>query len=170
MIAPAPTASTATAAPAPSANAATAVSTATAAGAASPRRTTGLIGVPRARSARSRQPVAAAAHGLDQPVVAERLEREAQPADVDVDGALLDVDVITPHVVEQLRTRVHALGPREEEAQQAELGRSQRDGLAGSRHAVRRRIELQRSGREHLLRRLGRAPAQHGLDARLELA
>ena len=59
--------------------------------------------------------------------MAERLEREAQAPDVNVDGALLDVDVVAPDLVEQLRARVHALGPRQEEAQQPELGRTECD-------------------------------------------
>ena len=138
-----------------------------------PARTTGLIdatavGVDRYRG--TREPVAAAAHRLDQPVLPERLEREAQAPDVDVDGALLDVDVIAPHLIEQLRARVHALGTREQEAQQPKLGRTERNRPAVDRHAMRRGIELERAGSERFLRRLGRAPPQHRLDPRLELA
>ena len=59
-------------------------------------------------------------------VLAEGLERLAQAPDVDVDRALLDVDVVAPDLVEQLRAAVHALGVRQEEVQQAELGRAER--------------------------------------------
>ena len=61
------------------------------------------------------------------PSSAVRLERDAQAADVHVDRALLDVDVVAPHLIEQLRARVHALGPRHEELEQAKLRGSQLD-------------------------------------------
>ena len=62
-----------------------------------PATTTGLMpALPVSRSARHREPVAAAAHGLDQRVLPERLERLPQPPDVDVDRALLDVRVDRP--------------------------------------------------------------------------
>ena len=76
-----------------------------------PARTTGLMPVRPlgAMLARRREPVAAAAHRLDEAVLAERLERLPQAPDVDVDRALLDVHVVAPHVVQQLRPRMDAL-------------------------------------------------------------
>ena len=117
------------------------------------------------------EPVAAAAHGFDHPVRAERLQREAQPADVDVDRALLDVDVIAPHLVEQLRARVHALGPRQEEAQQPEFGGPERDLGPADGHAMRRRDRASAGpATSGSCAASGARRAQHRLDPRLELA
>src|SRR5262249_37853277 len=55
-----------------------------------------------------RETIARAAHGLDEPIVPEFLERLAKPADVHVDRAFLDVDVAAPNPVEQLVALVHA--------------------------------------------------------------
>src|SRR4051794_32768723 len=52
------------------------------------------------------QPVAGAAHRIDQAVVAGGLERLAQAPDMDVYRALLDEDMIAPDLVEQLGARV----------------------------------------------------------------
>jgi hypothetical protein len=46
--------------------------------------------------------IAGAAHGADRVGLMAAVERLAQAADVDVDGALVDVDVGAPHAVEQL--------------------------------------------------------------------
>jgi len=63
-------------------------------------------------------------------------------------------------VIEQLGARVHALGPREEEAQQAKLGRAQRHLAVVDGDAVRGRVEPKRPGFERLLHRLRRPPPQ----------
>ena len=71
-----------------------------------------------------------------------------------VDRALLDVDVVAPHLVEQLRAAVHALGMRHEEVQQPELGRARaatRCPLDGD--AMRDGVERDGARRERLLRR-----------------
>ncbi len=49
-----------------------------------------------------RKPIARAAHRLHQALEVVRLERFAQTADVDVDGALLDIGIAAPDPVEQL--------------------------------------------------------------------
>src|SRR5438874_5859250 len=48
-----------------------------------------------------------AAHRLEKVLVARGLERLAEPPDMHVDRALLDVDVVAPDLVEQLRAAVH---------------------------------------------------------------
>src|SRR3954471_24233784 len=107
----APTASTAHATTAPAAAPAIAANAATPAGASNPRRTMGFsigptspLGSRCARWARrSDEPIAASAKGFDQRVRTVRLERDTQATHVHVDGALLDVNMIAPHHVEQLR-------------------------------------------------------------------
>ena len=73
----------------------------------------------------SAQPVAEAAHGLDQ--VAGRTELRAQPLHVHVDGARLDVGRGFPHRLEQVRARLHAAAPLGEREQQLVLGRRELD-------------------------------------------
>src|ERR1700688_2046764 len=69
-----------------------------------------------------RQAVAQAAHRLDQVLRIDRHQGLAQPQDVNVDGALLDEDMVAPDVVEQLAAREHALRMADEKGQQLEFG------------------------------------------------
>src|SRR5579864_9519853 len=101
MIADAPTATSNSATPLPAIGQASSATTPTVAGAIRPCRRIGFIRFAllqpfprRGRCAlrRSGEAIAAASHGLDQRIRAKRLERRAQAPDVDVDGALLDVD------------------------------------------------------------------------------
>src|ERR1700688_1197941 len=72
------------------------------------------------------QRIAGAAHGADRIRHAAAVERLAQAADMDVDGALVDIDVATPDLVEQLLAREDASGVLQQEFEQAELGRAER--------------------------------------------
>jgi len=67
----------------------------------------------------------------------------AQPAYVNVDGPLLDKDVIAPDFVEQLGAAVDALRMGHEEMQHPELGRTPVDVATGGADAMRDRIELE---------------------------
>src|SRR5579863_4044611 len=51
------------------------------------------------------QRVARGAHGADEVLVAALVERFAQAADMDIDGAKLDFGVASPHRIEQLLAR-----------------------------------------------------------------
>ena len=114
-----------------------------------------------------RQAVAGAAHGFDQH--AGHAQRLAQALDMHVHRALLDEDVVAPHLVEQLAAAVHALGVLHEVVQQLELGRAHLQHLAVVRDAVRGRIQQQRPDGHRAAHLLGRAAAQHGADARQHL-
>jgi hypothetical protein len=114
--------------------------------------------------------VAGAAHGLHHLLQAARLERLAQAADVHVDGALLDVVVAAPHVVEQLRARVDAVGVRHEEMQQPVLGGADVHRLVAGVHAVRGAVQAQPAHRHRAVGVVVARAAQHGLDARQQLA
>jgi hypothetical protein len=72
--------------------------------------------------------IAGAAHGADRVGGAAAVERAAQAADVDVDRALVDIDVAPPHAVEQLLAREHPARALHEELEQAELGRATPSG------------------------------------------
>src|SRR5262245_61530582 len=66
--------------------------------------------------------IARGADGADDVGVVLAVQRHAQAADMDVDGACLDIDVLAPHRIEQLLAREYAAGMLHEMAQQAELG------------------------------------------------
>src|SRR5690349_12700293 len=105
MMAPAPAAMTTSAAALPAISHTSSVAVATAPGAYRPRRMIGFnrrsAGYGRRGARRLRdETVAGAAHRLDHPIHAMSLECEPQSADVYVDRALLDVNVIAPHPVQ----------------------------------------------------------------------
>src|SRR5450759_3351351 len=55
----------------------------------------------------NRKTITAAAHGLNQAIHFDRLQRGAQSADVHIHGTLLDEHLRAPHLVEQLRAAIH---------------------------------------------------------------
>ena len=114
------------------------------------------------------QAVAGAAHGLDH--ARRRRQRLAQALDVHVDRALLDEDVVAPHLVEQLRAAVHALGVLHQVVQQLELGRARPSAALPCQ--VTRCVAASSASSPIatlLAGRLRRAAAQHGADARQQL-
>src|SRR5690606_10264029 len=80
--------------------------------------------------------VAHPAHRLDQLVVVLDGQGLAQAADMDVDGALVHVDVAAPDVVEDLVPGVDPVLVGEEEGQQAELRGPHGHLLAGDADVV----------------------------------
>src|SRR5580704_15355247 len=82
------------------------------------------------------QRVAGAAHGADRIDGVAAVERLAQAADMDVDGALVDIDVAAPHPVEQLLAGKNPAGAFHQVFEQAELGRPEIDRAARSRHPL----------------------------------
>ena len=99
-----------------------------------------------------------------------RLEREAQPPHVDVDGALPDRDMGAPRRVEQLRARIDPPGMGHQEVQQPELGRPEIDAALSCADPVSRRVEAQPGELDGVVGALRRPPAQHRLDPREQLA
>ena len=75
----------------------------------------------------SSEAIAAAANRLDHSRFAVRFERQAQAANMHVDGPLLDIDMVAPDLIEQLRARMDALRPRHQKAKQPEFSRSEVD-------------------------------------------
>ena len=101
------------------------------------------------------------------------LDALAQAADVHVHGARLDIDVVSPHQVEDLRAAEHPVGRLDEEFQQFELAQAQPDRRASQRHFVRVVVDAQPAAFVALLRLRRRRPVgapQHRLDARHEFA
>src|SRR5580658_7840804 len=113
--------------------------------------------------------IAGAAHGADRIDGVAAVERLAQAADMDVDGALVDIDVAAPHPVEQLLAREYPAGTFHQEFEQAELGRAEIDRAGRARHALLLAIELEIADVEHHGDALGARPAQQRADARQQL-
>src|ERR1700724_309218 len=65
--------------------------------------------------------IAGAANGADRIDGVAAVERLAQAADMDVDGALVDIDVAAPHAIEQLLAGKYPAGALHPIFQQAEL-------------------------------------------------
>src|SRR5258708_3960399 len=82
------------------------------------------------------QCISGGANGADHVGVIVAVERDTKPADMHVDGARLDIDILAPYRVEQLLAREDAAGMLHEVAQQAELGRAEMDRLAAADHAM----------------------------------
>src|SRR3984893_2380096 len=99
------------------------------------------------RSTRLAEPIveriAGATHGADRVDGVAAVERLAQAADMDVDGALVDIDVAAPHAVEQLLAGKHPAGTFHQEFEQAELGRAEIDRTGRARHALLLTVELE---------------------------
>src|SRR6185437_13510700 len=76
------------------------------------------------------QAVACASHGTDRVRLPRLQQRLAQPPDVHVDSAIIDVNIVAPYVVEKLLPREHATGRLHHEFQQAVVRRPQMHHLA----------------------------------------
>src|SRR6478736_988305 len=109
------------------------------------------------------QRVAGAADGADRVLLAAEIEQLAQAADMDVDGALVDVDVAPPDAVEQLLAREYAAGMLQEELQQAIFGRAEIDRPARARHAALVAVELDVAIGQHGGEPLGAGAPQQAL-------
>src|SRR5437588_576495 len=112
------------------------------------------------------QRIARAAHGADRVLLAAWIEQLAQAADVDVDGAFVDIDVAAPDAVEQLLAAEHAAGMLEEKLQQAILGRAEIDRSARTRDAAFLAIEFDVAIGEHGGEPLRARPPQQALHPR----
>src|SRR5262249_30251931 len=103
--------------------------------------------------------IAGAADGADWIGIVTAVERLAQPADMDVDGALVDIDFAAPHPVEKLLAREHATGPLHQKFEQPIFGWAEIDRAAGARDALLLAINLEVAEGQHVGKPLGqRAP------------
>src|SRR5581483_3287052 len=86
--------------------------------------------------------IAGSPHRADRIGAPSAHQRLAQPADVHVDGALVHVDVVAPHAVEQLAAREHAARRLHEELEQAVIGGAQVDRLPPAQYRHGGAVEL----------------------------
>src|SRR5215207_4763105 len=86
--------------------------------------------------------VAGAAHGPDRIGAAGTIDRLAQPADMHIDGALVDIDPGAPDAVEKLVAREYPARALHQELEQLELGRAEMKLAAAAAHPARLAVEL----------------------------
>src|SRR5579884_2681377 len=82
------------------------------------------------------------AHGADHVGEAAFVLCLAKAADMDVDGAFVDVGIVRPDGVEQTLAREDSAGTFEEVAQQAELGRAELHRPSGATDTMRLEVHL----------------------------
>src|ERR1700744_5573604 len=89
------------------------------------------------------QRIAGAAYGADRISGMAAVEGLAQAPDMDVDGALVDIDLAAPDAVEQLLATEHAAGPLHQKFEQAKFGRPEIDRAGRARYPLLFAIEFQ---------------------------
>src|SRR5262249_45342551 len=87
--------------------------------------------------------VASTADGADRVGLVAAIERLAQPPDMDVDGAFVDVDLAAPDAIEQLLAGEHTPGTFHQELEQAVFGRSEVDRAAAARDPFLLAVDLE---------------------------
>ncbi len=86
-----------------------------------------------------------------------------------IHSAILYKYMISPYLIEQLRTAVYPLGVSHQKMQQPEFGRTQHYFIAVGGYAMSSRVEVQSADLDHIVGCFGRAPPQHRLDSREHL-
>ena len=97
------------------------------------------------------------------------VERLAQPADMHVDGARIDVGVVAPHRIEQLLAAEHPARMFEEMLEQPELGRAEATTCAVAADAVAGDVHFEVGIGELLAGQRRADPAHHRADPRDQL-
>ena len=69
-------------------------------------------------------------------------QRFAQASDVNIDGAVFDIDIVSPHAVQKLFAREHPPRALQQIFQQTKFGRAERDLLPGTKDAAALAVEL----------------------------
>src|SRR5215217_6014867 len=113
--------------------------------------------------------VAGAADGADGVGFATTVDGAAEAADMDVDGALIDIDVIAPDAIEELLARIDAAGMAHEIFEEAIFGGAQMHVAGGAADAVGGAIELKVADLEGSSDEIGIGAAEEGVDARDQL-
>src|SRR3974377_110683 len=106
------------------------------------------------------QGVAGAAHRGDGMGLGPSTERPPKPADMDVNGALIDIDVATPYAIEQLLARENAAGSLPQIFEQPIFGGAKIDRAAGPRYPLSLPVHLQIAKGEHIADLRRRCAAQ----------
>src|SRR5260370_29863511 len=93
--------------------------------------------------------VAGAAHGADRILLAAGVEQFAQPPDMHIDRALVDIDVAAPDAVEQLLAAEHPARMFQKKLQEPVFGRAEIDRTTRTGNPALLAIELDVAIAEH---------------------
>src|SRR5271165_7518933 len=113
--------------------------------------------------------VAGAANGTDWIALAPPRQRLAQPPDMNVDRALVDLRGLPPDAVEQLRAREYTARLLQKIFEKTELRRTEMDIAGAPPHPACFAVEIQVAGVESIGDALGTAAAQERADTRHQL-
>src|SRR6204780_1366207 len=113
--------------------------------------------------------IAGAAHGADRVSLAAARQRFAQTSDMNVDGALVDFDRLTPYAVEQLRARKNAAGPLEQVFEQSKFRRAEMNVARAAAHPSGFPVEVEVAGGQSFGDAFGPAAPQQRAHARHQL-
>src|SRR3982751_5955975 len=83
------------------------------------------------------------ADGADRVGFAAAVDGLAQPADMHIHGALVDIDVVAPHAVEQLLARIDTAGVAHQIFEQPVFGWTQVQIAAGAADAMALAVEFE---------------------------
>jgi len=108
--------------------------------------------------------VAGGAHGANQVVGAVHVDRLAEPPDMRVDRAHLDIDLVSPDRVQELLAGEHAGRVLEEMLQEPKFGRPEMYQFAVTGDLVARGIHPDAAEFENAARKGGAHPPQNGID------
>src|SRR3546814_10200170 len=112
------------------------------------------------------QRIPGSANRADDVLHVGEVQRLAKTSDMDIDGALVDIDVVPPDPVEKLRAGEDAAGRGYQELQKTKLGRAEAHFAALAMDAVGLAVELYIAAFQHRRKNLGARPAQHGFHTR----
>src|SRR5437899_976518 len=115
------------------------------------------------------QRVAGAAYGADRVGFAAAIESLAEPPDMNIHSALVDINLGAPNTVEQLLAREHPAGPLHEEFEQPIFGRAEINLAAGARYPFLLAVEFDVTVAQHVGNALRRGAAQQSTHASDEL-
>src|SRR5271156_2351944 len=113
--------------------------------------------------------IAGAAHGADRISFAAARERFAQTSDMNVDGALVDFDRLTPYAVEQLSARKNAAGPFEQIFEQPKFRRAEMNVAGAPAHPSGVPVEVEVASGQSFGDTFGPAAPQQRAHARHQL-
>src|SRR5581483_4094189 len=111
------------------------------------------------------EPVACAAHGLDEAIETVRLERHPEPADTNIDRAVLDAGIAAPEPRDELLAAEDTFRAGHEELQHAKLGPRQRQDLIVHGDPLALLIEPEPLELDDLVEPDCPGPAQHRADS-----
>src|SRR5690242_1705100 len=108
--------------------------------------------------------------GANRVAFASGIERLAQPSDMHIDGACLDVNVRAPDCIKQLLAAEDTPRMLDQVVQQLELSRTEMNVLTGTPHAMRGTVHLDIANTYNVFGEARTDPPHHRAQARKQLS